>query len=50
MELEDLKIEDQKEFLKAFAANPIVRKMEQTRYEWQRKGAYIQAMQVAAKI
>ena len=50
MELEDLKIEDQKEFLRAFAANPIVRKMEQTRYEWQRKGAYIQAMQVAAKI
>lgn len=50
MKFEELKLEDQREFLAAFAADPLVRKMEDKFNKYRQRGQYIQAMQMRAKI
>lgn len=50
MKFEELKLEDQREFLAAFAADPLVRKMEDEFNKYRQRGQYIQAMQMRAKI
>ena len=50
MKLSELKPKDQREFLAAFAADPLVRKMEDEFNTYSKRGQYIQAIQMRAKI
>lgn len=50
MKLSELKPKDQREFLAAFGADPLVRKMEDEFNTYSKRGQYIQAMQMRAKI
>lgn len=50
MKLEDLRKEDQQEFLAAFAADPTIIKMEQACANYQRQGKWVQALQMRKKI
>ena len=50
MKLEDLRPQDQREFLQAFTANPIVRKLEAEYTRMCREGKFVQAAQARRKV